>query len=214
MATHTSLRSLFTAIANAIRAKTGGNADIVADDFPTAIAAISTGITPSGTKQISITSNGTTTEDVTNYASAEITVAVSGGGGGNAYRNSGHETMSEALSNNAAYAIAHGLSQAPKYFCIWVNDTDYSSRKYLLNAYMESAPIKTLGTGNTSIETIFAPLMFASSGKPAMAFAGKQSGAPSNVGKEPDATYIYLVNAYEANALPVGTTIYWEAITW
>ena len=37
------------------------------------------GITPTGTKQISITQNGTTTEDVTNYASAEITVNVSGG---------------------------------------------------------------------------------------------------------------------------------------
>lgn len=38
------------------------------------------GITPTGTKQISITENGTTTEDVTNYANAEITVNVSGGG--------------------------------------------------------------------------------------------------------------------------------------
>lgn len=36
------------------------------------------GITPTGTKQISITQNGTTTEDVTNYANAEITVNVSG----------------------------------------------------------------------------------------------------------------------------------------
>lgn len=34
------------------------------------------GITPTGTKQITINSNGTTTEDVTNYANAEITVAV------------------------------------------------------------------------------------------------------------------------------------------
>lgn len=33
-------------------------------------------ITPTGTKQISITQNGTTTEDVTSYASAEITVSV------------------------------------------------------------------------------------------------------------------------------------------
>lgn len=39
------------------------------------------GVTPTGTKQISITQNGTTTEDVTNYASAEITVNVSGGSG-------------------------------------------------------------------------------------------------------------------------------------
>lgn len=36
---------------------------------------------PSGTKQISITQNGTTTEDVAAYASAEITVDVQGGGG-------------------------------------------------------------------------------------------------------------------------------------
>lgn len=36
-------------------------------------------VTPTGTKQISITQNGTTTEDVTNYANAEITVNVSGG---------------------------------------------------------------------------------------------------------------------------------------
>jgi len=36
---------------------------------------------PSGTKQISITQNGTTIEDVTAYANAEITVDVQGGGG-------------------------------------------------------------------------------------------------------------------------------------
>lgn len=43
---------------------------------------VPTGITPSGTKQISITENGTTTEDVTNYANAEITVNVQSSGGG------------------------------------------------------------------------------------------------------------------------------------
>ncbi len=38
MATHTTLSSLFTAIANAIRAKKGTTAKIVADNFPTEIA--------------------------------------------------------------------------------------------------------------------------------------------------------------------------------
>jgi len=38
------------------------------------------GSTPTGTKQINITQNGTTTEDVTNYANAEITVNVASGG--------------------------------------------------------------------------------------------------------------------------------------
>ena len=41
---------------------------------------VSGGITPTGTKQISISQNGTTTEDVTNYASAEISVNVQSAG--------------------------------------------------------------------------------------------------------------------------------------
>lgn len=40
---HASLAALFTDIANAIRAKTGSTAQIVADSFPTAIAAIESG---------------------------------------------------------------------------------------------------------------------------------------------------------------------------
>lgn len=45
-------------------------------DITVAYTKPSSGITPSGTKQITITQNGTTTEDVTNYASAAITVIV------------------------------------------------------------------------------------------------------------------------------------------
>ena len=41
---HKSLGELFSAIADAIRAKTGGTAQIVADTFPIAIAGISTGV--------------------------------------------------------------------------------------------------------------------------------------------------------------------------
>lgn len=50
------------------------------DGYSEVTVNVPTGITPTGTKQISITENGTTTEDVTNYANAEITVNVSGGG--------------------------------------------------------------------------------------------------------------------------------------
>lgn len=74
MAKYTTLSSLFTAIADAIRAKGSGSGKIIADDFPDMIGRISTGITPTGTK--TITANGT--HDVTNYASANVNVPASG----------------------------------------------------------------------------------------------------------------------------------------
>lgn len=49
----------------------------IADLLPTAIGGE---FVPSGTKQISITENGTTTENVSSYADAEITVNVQSGG--------------------------------------------------------------------------------------------------------------------------------------
>lgn len=70
-----------TSVANAIRAKGGTSAQLAFPaGFVSAVQAIPTGTTPTGTKQISITANGTTTEDVTNYANAEITVNVQSGG--------------------------------------------------------------------------------------------------------------------------------------
>lgn len=71
-----------TDIADAIRSKKGVSTTYKPSDMPTAIESISGGgITPTGTKNISVTQNGTTTEDVTNYASAQITVNVPTGGG-------------------------------------------------------------------------------------------------------------------------------------
>ena len=66
------------AIANTIRSKLGVADTYLPSEMADAIDDIGGGVTPTGTKQISITENGTTTEDVTNYASAEITVAVPG----------------------------------------------------------------------------------------------------------------------------------------
>lgn len=75
MAKYNTLTALFTAIANALRGKTGGTGAIVADDFPDVINGLSTGgITPTGTK--TITSNGT--HDVTSFALAKVEVPASG----------------------------------------------------------------------------------------------------------------------------------------
>ncbi len=53
---HTSLASLFSDIADAIRAKTGGTAALVADNFPTAIGAIPSLRTATASKTLSTTS--------------------------------------------------------------------------------------------------------------------------------------------------------------
>ena len=71
-----------TDIADAIRTKLDTEDTYKPSEMAEAIESISGGgITPTGTKQISVTQNGTTTEDVTNYADAEITVNVPTGGG-------------------------------------------------------------------------------------------------------------------------------------
>lgn len=76
------LDSDLTSVANAIRTKGGTSSQLAFPaGFVSAVQAIPTGGTPTGTKQISITANGTTTEDVAAYANAEITVNVQGGGG-------------------------------------------------------------------------------------------------------------------------------------
>lgn len=78
----TQLDTDLTYVANAIRTKGGTSGQLAFPaGFVSAVQAIPTGTAPTGTKQITITQNGTTTEDVAAYANAEITVDVQGGGG-------------------------------------------------------------------------------------------------------------------------------------
>ena len=67
--------SYLSDIADTIRSKLGVQDTYKPSEMADAIDDIG-GSSPTGTKQISITANGTTTEDVTNYASAEITANV------------------------------------------------------------------------------------------------------------------------------------------
>ena len=73
----TQLDNNLTSVANAIRTKGGTSGQLAfPNGFVSAVNAIPTGTTPTGTKQISITQNGTTTENVTDYASAQIVTNV------------------------------------------------------------------------------------------------------------------------------------------
>jgi uncharacterized membrane protein len=105
------LNSDLTSIANAIRTKGGTSAQLL---FPTgfvsAVQAIPSGITPTGTKQISISVNGTTTEDVTNYASAEITVTVPQPSGSTTVTDNGTYNISQYASVVVAIPAASGVS--------------------------------------------------------------------------------------------------------
>lgn len=74
---------------------------------------VSGGITPTGTKQISISQNGTTTEDVTNYANAEITVNVSGGGGSSDTIDSDYIKLEYAIVTIGANSVANATQVIP-----------------------------------------------------------------------------------------------------
>lgn len=74
----TLLNADLTSVANAIRAKGKTSAQLAFPaGFVSAVNAIPTSEPPSGTKQISITQNGTSTTDVSGYANAEVTANVS-----------------------------------------------------------------------------------------------------------------------------------------
>lgn len=109
----TQLDSALSYTAARIRAKTGGASLLPFDlqnekGFGDSVDAIPTGTVPSGTKQISITENGTVTEDVAAYANAEITVNVSGGGGSKAVETAMIEhTLSGAYENDLVTTLGN-----------------------------------------------------------------------------------------------------------
>jgi hypothetical protein len=149
--------STLTDIADAIRAKDGSSAPILTEDMADAIAAIPSGggITPTGTKQISITQNGTTTEDVTQYANAEITVNVPSGASLPSVISKidgGSFTLASDTAGNNHW-ISHNLGVLPKCIIIWTEDSDLrTSTSAVAQRYLLCSTLSLMDwvTGTTS----------------------------------------------------------------
>lgn len=137
MATYLTDSSDLTSVANAIRIKGGTSAQMAFPaGFVSAVQAIPTGTTPTGTKSISITQNGTTTEDVAAYANAEITVDVQGGGGGK-----GFMLLDTITVSSDARAVNLDFSDYQSYdFFFVVEDVNLSASDWLYFLRNGSSP--------------------------------------------------------------------------
>lgn len=113
-----------------------------------------------GTKAVTITENGTKTEDVTGYANAQITVNVSGGGGGGIgtlleEKHLGQVTCSSTSATSTGYTVA--LSNLADYdmfifaiFCEAVNGRHVATVSVMWRQYNNNGTTR-LDVGGTSL---------------------------------------------------------------
>lgn len=159
----TQLDSDLTSVANAIRGKTGGSVTLTFPaDFVSAINGIPTGITPTGTKSITISASGTTTEDVTNYASAAITVGAGTEGTPTATKGtvSSHAiSVTPSVTNGAGY-ISGGtktgtaVSVSASELVSGTYSVTSSGTKDVTNYASASVPAGTEGTPSATKGTV------------------------------------------------------------
>ena len=109
-------------IADAIREKKSSQDTYTPAEMADAIESIQTGITPTGTKSVTITSNGTTTEDVTNYASAEITVNVP---------SSSPTLTTKTITENGTYAASSDNADGYSSVTVNVPSTGYEASDWM-----------------------------------------------------------------------------------
>ena len=141
--------SYLSDIADSIRAKLGVQDTYKPSEMADAIDDIGGGVTPTGTKQISITENGTTTEDVTNYASAQITVAVPGA-------TLGTKSITENGTYNASSDSLDGYSSVTVNVSGGGGGIRFASGEYTPDQIYESQTVKI--TDDTTIG--FTPTVF------------------------------------------------------
>ena len=126
-------------------------------------------------------------------------------------RSFGAEPFPEGYSSIAPYAIAHGLSKAPKIFYFWTGQkSKVDSRRYVGGLYAENMLMPDAENHLTE----FAPVLLLSANAVAAGTQSLYAMTAVNGGHYPDDTYIYLWIASTANPIPAGTTVYWEALTW
>ena len=196
------------------------------------------GITPTGTKQISITQNGTTTEDVTNYASAEITVNVSGGASGglanmvnvtdsdvsfaymlsamkNGNTTGGTVTYTTAFANTETKIIEtglttlHGIIFAPTAHDTKTTSSGVQSNKFvLIQLYDDEVPAKYLIFGFAGNNN--------GAAKPTQTLGTAYTSAPENGTITVSGGDLYFKGRYNKNASYqlLMTNIQYEWIAW
>ena len=108
---------------------------------------------PSGTKQISITQNGTTTENVADYASAEISVNVSGGGStpGVAYEK--HDVDFTLAASTSYDTILNQYVDEAAFWAIYPTDADNTNTNTIATGLWWQSPNSTAPSLITGITT-------------------------------------------------------------
>ena len=146
-------------------------------NYASANVSVPQGSTPTGTKQISITENGTTIEDVSVYANAEITVNVPTGGGGG-YDDFSGGNIQAIISHGQEYILTDYSGSMQGVFAIKFSDTNKTNYEgYWSMGYNSNVIAGIQRNGSNNNLTI----KFGSNNITGVAYPGYAEGEPITV---------------------------------